>query len=154
MTIDIENFDVDLKKTLNGRGFYRLDVRNEKPALEADEEIMYKMSRDGIVISKEYMKKKISEDLPADEKITSARKFSKLKLYGICAQLGHWQKLTEWMSGTTTPTGIRLKDAFDYAQELSEDHPLFESYFKLACKSCGISDEEGKMILNQSALDA
>ena len=85
MTIDIENFDIDLEKTLNGRGFYRLDVRNGKPTLEADEELMYKMSRDGAVISKEYMKKKISEDLPSDEKTASIRKFSKLKLYGICA---------------------------------------------------------------------
>lgn len=77
------------------------------------------------------------------------RKFSKLKLYAAAAKAGLWDRLVEWLSNQTVE-GVNAKVAFDMANELAEDNPLFEQWLSKAQDALGLSTEVVDNILANS----
>lgn len=78
----------------------------------------------------------------------SKKLISKLKIYTELAARGMYDTLMEWLSSVETPEGVNMKIAYELANEISLDHPLFTKVFSLACARLGISEYEGYRILN------
>jgi len=77
------------------------------------------------------------------------RLFSKLKLYAALAQAGLWDALVAWLQSQAVE-GVNAYTAFDLAQELSEAHPLFASWYAAAKQVLGVTDEQAEAILAAS----
>jgi len=82
----------------------------------------------------------------------SPRKFSKLKIYGAIAQLGAWEKVETWLKAKTI-NGINGWMAFQLAQEISEDHPMFAPLAAEAKALLGLTDAQFEALLNQCILE-
>ena len=75
-----------------------------------------------------------------------ARKFSKLKLYGALVEARLWDKFEAWLKDHEIE-GKNGYTAFSLAQDLSDDHPLFNPIYAEVKSALGISDEVAEMIL-------
>ncbi|MBR2839304.1 MAG: hypothetical protein IKE55_11000 [Kiritimatiellae bacterium] len=75
------------------------------------------------------------------------RTFSKLKLYAALASAGLWDALETWLK-TQTVNGLNAWTAFQLAQELRDDHPLFASWYAAAKSVLGVTDAEADAILD------
>ena len=73
--------------------------------------------------------------------MSTIRTFSKLKLYGALVQANLWDALVGWLQNQTVH-GMNAYTAFTLAQDLSDDHPLFQSWYEQIKKDLGISDED------------
>lgn len=78
------------------------------------------------------------------------RTFSKLKLYAALAQAGLWDALVAWLN-TQTFEGINAYTAFMLAQDLVEDHPMFEQWLAAAKTALDVTDEQVEAILEAAA---
>lgn len=78
------------------------------------------------------------------------RTFSKLKLYAALAQMGLWDPLVAWLN-TQTFEGVNAYTAFMLAQDLVEDHPMFEQWLAAAKVALGVTDEQAEAILAAAA---
>jgi len=83
---------------------------------------------------------------------TVPRKFSRLKLYGAIAQLGAWPQIQSWLEAKTIG-GVNGWMAFQLAQEVSEDHPMFAPLANEAKALLGLSDEQFESLLNACVLE-
>ena len=73
-------------------------------------------------------------------------KFSKLKLYSALVSAGLWEAFEGWLKSQDIG-GVNGYTAFSLAQDLSDDHPLFNSLYAAAKAALGVSDEEAERIL-------
>ena len=83
----------------------------------------------------------------------SVRRFSKLKLYGAIAKIEAWDCVKTWLEGKTID-GINGWMAFQLAQEISDDHPLFTPLAAEAKSMLGLTDEQFDGLLNSCMLEA
>jgi len=81
----------------------------------------------------------------------AGRKFSKLSIYGAIAQLGAWDAIKAWLEAKNI-NGINGWMAFQLAQEISEDHPLFASMAEEARQLLGLTEEQFDALLNECIL--
>lgn len=95
---------------------------------------------------KEWLQKWRYEDAPPPP----PRTFSKLKLYAAIAQAGLWDPLVAWLN-TQTFEGINAYTAFMLAQDLVEDHPMFEQWLAAAKAALSVTDEQAEAILSAAA---
>lgn len=95
---------------------------------------------------KEWRQKWRYEDAPPPP----PRTFSKLKLYAALAQAGLWDALVAWLN-TQTFEGINAYTAFMLAQDLVEDHPMFEQWLAAAKTALDVTDEQVEAILAAAA---
>jgi hypothetical protein len=79
--------------------------------------------------------------------------YSTMKLYIALAKLGLWDTLEEWMKTKTLPDGVNLWKAFDRANELKSDYPLFEDYLEEVKTLLNFTDEQVKNIFNASIME-
>jgi len=87
------------------------------------------------------------------ETVTPApRRFSKLKVYGTIAQIGAWDAVETWLRGKNI-NGINGWMAFQLAQEISEDHPMFAPLAEEAKALLGLTDAQFDAILNKCILE-
>ena len=87
------------------------------------------------------------------------RKFSKLKIYQqVCAlenktnSATTWEAVTTWLRGKTIQ-GMNGLDAFNFAQEISEDHPLFAAWAEEARVLLELSTEQFETLLAACILE-
>ena len=80
------------------------------------------------------------------------RTFSKLKLYAALAKAGLWDALKSWLESQNVD-GVNAYTAFSLAQDLSESHPLFASWFAAAKAALGVSDADAEAMLAASAAE-
>lgn len=96
------------------------------------------------------------EEVFAEYEYTDApapiRTFSKLKLYGALVQANLWDALVGWLQNQTVH-GMNAYTAFTLAQDLSDDHPLFQSWYEQIKTDLGVSDEVAEAILEASLAD-
>lgn len=86
----------------------------------------------------------VEEDAP--------RTFSKLKLYAALSKAGLWDALVTWLQAQTYD-GVNAYTAFTLAQELRDDHPLFNSWFAAAKAALGVSDADAEAILAECEVE-
>ena len=80
------------------------------------------------------------------------RTFSKLRLYAALASMGKWDSLLEWLQTQTLPNGINAYTAFDQANDLTDEHPLFKQWFASAKTALGIDDETAEAVLDAASI--
>lgn len=79
------------------------------------------------------------------------RTFSKLKLYAALASANLWDPLMSWLAEQTY-NGMNAKVAFELAQDLTEDHPLFAQWLAAAKTALGATDEQVSAILEAATI--
>ena len=82
----------------------------------------------------------------------AVRRFSKLKIYGAIAKIGAWDAIHGWLEGKTID-GINGWMAFQLAQEISDDHPLFAPLAAEAKTMLGLTDEQFEELLESCLLE-
>lgn len=80
------------------------------------------------------------------------RTISKLKLYVALAQANLWESLVTWLKAQTY-NGVNAYTAFTFANELRDDHPLFNSWFSAAKVALGVSDADAESILAECEVE-
>lgn len=83
--------------------------------------------------------------------VLAVRRYSRLKVYVACVQLGLWDRLEAWLK-TQTVNGVNAYTAFMLANELAEDNELFIPMIESVKTALGIDDATVKAILDSSAL--
>lgn len=83
---------------------------------------------------------------------SAARKFSKLKLYAALSAAGLWDTLMAWL-GEQTYEGMNALTAFNLANVLTDDHPLFTQWLAAAKDALGVDDATVDGILAASVAD-
>ena len=108
-------------------------------------------------VKEEDIKSKIEEyvvELNRREDPSEAPKiYSTMKLYIALAKLGLWDTLEEWMKTKTLQDGINLWKAFDRANDLRSDYPLFEDYLEEVKTLLNLTDEQVQEILNSTIME-
>ena len=106
----------------------------------------YELRADGTVV-KSYSE--FDGNLPAD--VRAPRKLSKLSLETALLKRGLLGKWDTFLDGTFIPgTEYALRRFYDQANDLSESHPMCDS-FKVAAKTAlGVDDTEFDAILDES----
>lgn len=79
--------------------------------------------------------------------------YSKLKIYTNLAVLGKWETLVAWMKEQTLENGINLYTAYEMAQEISDQHPLFNAYLSQIQELLELTDEEMEVLLPRCIMD-
>lgn len=79
------------------------------------------------------------------------RRFSKLKIYGAVAKIGAWDAVRSWLEGKTVD-GINGWTAFQLAQDVSEDHPMFSPLASEAKAMLRLTDEQFDELLDSCVL--
>lgn len=129
----------------NGLGYRMLvDEPPECPSNHHAVATGYAESADGRRIARVY---EVREDPPPPP-----RKFSKLKIYGAMASIGAWDRVKGWLE-TKTVGGLNGWEAFALAQEVSEDHPMFQPLAEEARRLLGLSEEQFAAMLDQCVLE-
>ena len=59
-----------------------------------------------------------------ESKMTKPTIYSKLKIYIACSKAGIWNKVEQWMAEREID-GINMLKAYQEAQQISNNHPLF-----------------------------
>lgn len=83
--------------------------------------------------------------------VLAVRRYSRLKVYVACVQLGLWDRLEAWLK-TQTVNGVNAYTAFMLANELAEDNELFIPMLESVKTALGIDGATVKAILDSSAL--
>ena len=109
-------------------------------------------------VKEEDIKSKIEEyvielDRRDHEQDEMPKIYSTMKLYIVLAKLGLWDTLEEWMKTKTLPDGVNLWKAFDRANDLKSDYPLFEDYLEEVKTLLNLTDEQVQEILNASIME-
>lgn len=80
------------------------------------------------------------------------RVFSRLKLYGAIAGLGAWDKVKAWLESKEL-NGMNGWVAFQLAQDLSEDHPLYKVLAEEGRVLLGLTEEQFDAIMDGCILE-
>lgn len=140
---------------LSRDGFLPCSCQNEKPEIGVGNKLVYKMSVTGGFVTKEYVVLPADAELPED--VLAPRKFSKLSIYGAIVSLPErngvtaWEQVKEWLESKTI-NGVNGWMAFQLAQEISENHPLFVPLASEAKILLGLTDEQFENLLNACIL--
>lgn len=76
------------------------------------------------------------------------RIISKFKLYMTLQPLGLYEMLEDFLKETTTPEGINAFKAYEIANELSEENPIFFNMLSQVSEALGVDKEQTEEILN------
>lgn len=138
---------VDIR-TAGEEGCLEIVNDNEKPALAEGQKLLYHFTcGDDGKLHKEY-----SAADAGDRRGELPRVFSKLKIYGAIARLGAWQTVKAWLESKNVG-GLNGWEAFQLAQDVSEDHPLFAPLAEEARRLLGLSAEQFDELLRECILD-
>lgn len=81
-----------------------------------------------------------------EEERERPKTYSKLRLYAALVQAGLWDALRAWLE-TQTIEGVNAWTAFQLAQDLTSDHPLFSQFLAAAQSALGVDDATVAAIL-------
>lgn len=126
-------------------GFLPVEKVLPKPVPGEGEELCYEYVNRGDRMTKEYF---------VAPKGTSFKpvRYSKLKIYGAISNLGAWERVKAWLEGKEVD-GINGWMAFQLAQEVSSDHPMFRPLAEEARQMLGLTDDEFAALLAACVLD-
>ena len=78
--------------------------------------------------------------------VLAVKKYSRLKVYVACVQLGLWEKLEAWLK-TQNVNGVNAYTAFMLANELTADNELFIPMIQAAKTALGVDDATIQAVL-------
>ena len=78
--------------------------------------------------------------------VLAVKKYSRLKVYVVCVQMGLWEKLEVWLK-TQNVNGVNAYTAFMLANELTADNELFIPMLEAAKTALGVDDATIKAVL-------
>ena len=81
----------------------------------------------------------------------AVKKYSRLKVYVVCVQMGLWEKLEAWLK-TQNVNGVNAYTAFMLANELTADNELFIPMMQAAKTALGVDDATIKAVLAASEM--
>ena len=84
--------------------------------------------------------------------VPSPRRFSKLKIYGVLARIGEWERVRSYLEAQTVD-GLNGWLAFSTAQEVSEAHPMFAPMSDAVRKMLGLDQESFDALLDECLLE-
>ena len=76
----------------------------------------------------------------------AVKKYSRLKVYVACVQLGLWEKLEAWLK-TQNVNGVNAYTAFMLANELMADDPIFMPMLEAAAGALGVGESTIQAVL-------
>ena len=121
---------------------------NERPVLAEGERLVYRMDYQSDRIVKTYLALPADAPIPEDVKI---RRFSKLKLYVALLKAGLWERLVEYLGTVSIEIeGVEVNAlvAYNQANELADNHPLFAGMLERVKTALGVPDDVVEAILN------
>ena len=83
--------------------------------------------------------------------VLAVKKYSRLKVYVVCVQMGLWEKLEVWLK-TQNVNGVNAYTAFMLANELTADNELFIPMMQAAKTALGVDDATIKAVLAASEM--
>ena len=83
--------------------------------------------------------------------VLAVKKYSRLKVYVACVQLGLWEKLEAWLK-TQNVNGVNAYTAFMLANELTADNELFIPMIQAAKTALGVDDATIQAVLAASEM--
>ena len=83
--------------------------------------------------------------------VLAVKKYSRLKVYVACVQLGLWEKLEAWLK-TQNVNGVNAYTAFMLANELTADNELFIPMMQAAKTALGVDDATIQAVLAASEM--
>lgn len=83
--------------------------------------------------------------------VLAVKKYSRLKVYVACVQMGLWEKLEVWLK-TQNVNGVNAYTAFMLANELTADNELFIPMMQAAKTALGVDDATIKAVLAASEM--
>ena len=78
--------------------------------------------------------------------VLAVKKYSRLKVYVVCVQMGLWEKLEVWLK-TQNVNGVNAYTAFMLANELTADNELFIPMMQAAKTALGVDDATIQAVL-------
>ena len=78
--------------------------------------------------------------------VLAVKKYSRLKVYVACVQLGLWEKLEAWLK-TQNVNGVNAYTAFMLANELMADDPIFMPMLEAAAGALGVGESTIQAVL-------
>ena len=134
-------------------GFRELVNDNDKPKIADGKKLVYR-----VFIGDDGKLHKAYSTADAKDRIGEMpRKFSKLSIYGAIVSLPEhngvaaWDQVKAWLESKTI-NGINGLMAFQLAQEISDDHPLFAPLAAEAKTLLGLTDEHFEAMLEACIL--
>lgn len=128
-------------------GYLPVEKVLPKPEVPDGKWLAFVYTNTGTALRKEYFLVDAGESA-----FEAVRKFSKLKIYGAITQLGAWGQVQSWLE-TKDVGGLNGWMAFQLAQEISEDHPMFAPLSEDARVMLGLTKEQFDSLLAQCVLD-
>lgn len=109
---------------------------------------------DGVdeAIAKLYAQLEEEDRRREEEKAARPKRYSKLRLYAAIAQTGFWEPLVVWLSSQTVD-GVNAWTAFQLAQDLTSDHPLFATFLAQSQSAIGVDDSTVAAILAAAEME-
>ena len=83
--------------------------------------------------------------------VLAVKKYSRLKVYVACVQMGLWEKLEAWLK-TQNVNGVNAYTAFMLANELTADNELFIPMMQAAKTALGVDDATIQAVLAASEM--
>lgn len=83
----------------------------------------------------------------------TVKTFSKLKIYVTLSNLGKWNEFEDFLKSQNLENGINLYTAYQMAQNLSQNHPLFDQFVENVRKALKLSDVQMEQILKSCESD-
>lgn len=83
--------------------------------------------------------------------VLAVKRYSRLKVYVACVQMGLWEKLEAWLK-TQDVNGINAYTAFMLANELTADNELFIPMMQAAKTALGVDDATIQAVLAASEM--
>jgi hypothetical protein len=83
--------------------------------------------------------------------VIASKKYSRLSLYAALVRLGKWDVFEAWLKDKTVD-GLNAYTSFMLANELSDNHPMFNSLLKEAKTVLGMDDATVEAILAQCGI--
>ena len=78
--------------------------------------------------------------------VLAVKKYSRLKVYVACVQMGLWERLEAWLK-TQNVNGVNAYTAFMLANELTADNELFIPMMQAAKTALGVDDATIQAVL-------
>lgn len=94
----------------------------------------------------------VYEYAPAPEPVTQPKLYSRLSIYVAMTKLGVWDSIRTWLEQKTI-NGLNGWMAFQLAQEISSDHPLFIPLTTEARQLLGMTEEQFNGIMDECILE-
>lgn len=118
-------------------GYFPIVKNSNKPTPGPGEILWFHYHVENGVLMKDYFCRK------------PPRIISKFNLYLTLAPLGLYDMMVDILKEMNTPEGINAYKAFEIANELSEENPLFFNMLSDVVESLGLSKEEAEELLDK-----